>query len=58
MVDKKLQEVANAIKLTTRTVKPEHLPGVHASAHNIADVFCTPASRFHFLLLCNVPFTL
>ena len=59
MLNKRLQDLARAIDRARRLGNhPDYLLGVHYAAHAIADDLTTSAERYHFFLLCGVPFTL
>jgi hypothetical protein len=59
MLSKRLQDLARSIDRARRTSShPDYLLGIYYAAHAIADDSCTAGDRYHFFLMCGVPFTL
>lgn len=59
MINKKLQDMARAIDRARRSVRdPNYQMGINYAAHALADDHCTTAERYHFFLMCGVPFSL
>lgn len=59
MLSKKHADIARAIDKARRAGNNADFQlGIAYAAHAIADDLCSASERYHFLLVCGVPFTL